>query len=414
MVEFANMKRVVVTGMSAITPIGSDWNRVFANLKAGQSGIVYMRDWDRYKDLRTRLAAPVHDFEIPSHFTRKRIRGMGRVALMATLATESALTDAGLLNDPEITHGNMGVSYGSCSGTPNALADFGNMLLHNNMSGLNANTYIRMMPHTTPVNIGVFFGLTGRIITTSSACTSGSQGIGYAYEAIKYGMQTMMVAGGAEELDATQAAVFDTLFATSTRNDNPQSSPRPYDRDRDGLVIGEGAGTLILEELEHAKARGAKIYAEIVGYFCNSDGTHITQPNAATMQIAMEQSLKGANLSCNSIGYINAHGTATDRGDIAESIATHAIFGNNTPISSVKSYIGHTLGACGSIEAWMTIEMMNNNWYAPTINLDNVAEDCADLDYIKVEGRQFDSEYVMSNNFAFGGINTSLIFKRYA
>jgi 3-oxoacyl-[acyl-carrier-protein] synthase II len=281
--------------------------------------------------------------------TRKKIRGMGQVAMMATLATEKALANAGLLDDPEISNGSMGVSYGSSSGTPKALGDFANMYLHDNMSGINANTYIRMMSHTTPVNIGVFFGLKGRIITTSSACTSGSQGIGYAYEAIKYGMQTMMVAGGAEELDATQAAVFDTLFATSTRNDKPQNSPRPYDRDRDGLVIGEGAATLILEELEHAKARGAKIYAEIVGYFCNSDGTHITQPNAATMQIAMQQSLNDANLSANNIGYINAHGTATDRGDIAESIATHAIFGNKTPISSIKSYVGHTLGACGSM-----------------------------------------------------------------
>lgn len=407
------MKRVVITGMSAITPIGQDWNRVFANLKAGKSGIVYMPDWERYKDLRTRLGSPVPDFEIPNHFTRKKIRGMGRVALMATLATERALTDAGLLNEPEISNGSMGVSYGSSSGTPKAIGDFGNMLLHDSMSGINANTYIRMMPHTTPVNIGVFFGLKGRIITTSSACTSGSQGIGYAYEAIKYGMQTMMVAGGAEELDATQAAVFDTLFATSTRNDSPQTSPRPYDRDRDGLVIGEGAATLILEELEHAKARGAKIYAEIVGYFCNSDGIHITQPNAATMQVAMEQSLKNANLPAKRIGYINAHGTATDRGDIAESLATHAVFGHNTPISSIKSYLGHTLGACGSIEAWMTIEMMNNNWYAPTINLDNVAENCAALDYIRADGRQFESEYVMSNNFAFGGINTSLIFKRW-
>ncbi len=407
------MKRVVVTGMSAITPIGQDWDRVFANLKAGKKGIVYMPDWERYEGLRTRLAAPVPDFEIPGHFTRKKIRGMGRVALLATLTTERALANAGLLGDPEITDGNMGVSYGSSSGTPKAIADFSNMLWHNSAYGINANTYIRMMPHTTPVNIGVFFGLTGRIITTCSACTSGSQGIGYAYEAIKYGMQTMMAAGGAEELDVTQAAVFDTLFATSTRNNRPQSSPRPFDRDRDGLVIGEGAGTLILEELEHAKARGARIYAEIAGYFCNSDGTHITQPNAATMQIAMQQSLKDANLSAGSIGYINAHGTATDRGDIAESIATHAVFGNNTPISSVKSYIGHTLGACGSIEAWMTIEMMNNNWYAPTVNLDNVAEDCGDLAYIKADGQQFDCEYVMSNNFAFGGINTSLIFKRW-
>ncbi|MCK5716298.1 MAG: beta-ketoacyl-ACP synthase [Thiomargarita sp.] len=407
------MKRVVITGMSAITPIGQDWKSVFSHLKSYKNAIVYMQEWDRFESLRTRLGAPVLDVDIPTHFTRKKIRGMGRVALLATLATERALTDAGLLNDPEITQGNMGVSYGSCSGTPTAIADFVGMFLHKKVSNINANTYIRMMPHTTPVNIGVFFGLTGRVITTSSACTSGSQGIGYAYETIKHGIQTMMVAGGAEELDATQAAVFDTLFATCTDNDHPQSSPRPFDRDRDGLVIGEGAGTLILEELEHAKARGAKIYAEIVGYASNSDGTHITQPNAATMQIAIEHALKDAHLSASHIGYINAHGTATARGDCAESIATYHVFGHQTPFSSSKSYIGHTLGACGSIEAWMTIEMMNHQWYAPTINLKNIAEDCADLDYIIGTGRHYESEYVMSNNFAFGGVNTSLIFKRW-
>lgn len=406
------MKRVVVTGMSAITPIGQNWGDVFENLSANRNGVVRMDSWDRYKDLRTRLASPVKDFETPKHYTRRSVRGMGRVALMATRTTELALLDAGLLDDQEIKNGSMGTSFGSSSGTPEAIADFGNMVLSDSMKGISANTYIRMMPHTTAVNIGVFFGLKGRVITTSSACTSGSQGIGYAYEAIKFGKQKMMVAGGAEELDATQAAVFDTLFATSTRNNEPHLSPRPFDKDREGLVIGEGSGTLILEELEHAKARGAKIYAEIVGYHSNSDGSHITQPNAETMQIAMEGALDDAKLPASEIRYINAHGTATDRGDIAESIATNAVFGTKTPISSMKSYMGHTLGACGAIEAWMTIEMMHKNWYAPTVNLDNVDDNCAELDYIRSEGRQLEAEYVMSNNFAFGGINTSLVFKR--
>lgn len=406
------MKRVVVTGMAAITSIGDDWQTVKNNIEAGNSGIVRMHDWDRYDDLRTRLGGPVINFEPPAHYNRKVLRSMGRVAQMATTATERALTDAGLLDDPEIKNGSMGISYGSSSGTPKAIGDFGNMLLNNKMEGINANTYIKMMAHTTAVNIGVHFGLKGRVITTSSACTSGSQGVGYAYEAIKYGMQTMMVAGGAEELDATQAAVFDTLFATSTMNDSPELSPRPFDKDRDGLVIGEGAATLVLEEYEHAKARGANIIAEIVGYHCNSDGSHITQPNATTMQIALEQSLNDAKLNGEQIGYICAHGTATDRGDIAESHATQAVFTNNKPISSMKSFLGHTLGACGSIEAWMSIHMLNSNWYAPTKNLDNIDSNCAELDYIIGKPRTIESEYVMSNNFAFGGINTSLIFKR--
>ena len=407
------MKRVVVTGMSAITPIGQSWQTVFENLKNKKSGVVRMDDWDRYDDLRTRLGGPATCFSNPEHYSRKQTRSMGRVAVMATRASELALEGAGLLNDAEITNGSMGISYGSSSGTPKAIGDFGNMLLHDKMEGINANTYIKMMSHTTPVNLDVFFKLKGRVITTSSACTSGSQGIGYAYEAIKYGMQTMMLAGGAEELDATQAAVFDTLFATSIRNDQPHTSPRPFDRDRDGLVIGEGAATLVLEELEHAKARGATILAEIIGYHTNSDGTHITQPNSSTMQIAMEKALEDANLPATEIGYINAHGTATPRGDIAESQATKNVFGNNIPISSLKSYMGHTLGACGGIEAWIGIEMMNNNWFSPTINLDNVDEECADLDYITDNGRELEIEHFVSNNFAFGGINTSLVFKRW-
>jgi 3-oxoacyl-[acyl-carrier-protein] synthase II len=263
------------------------------------------------------------------------------------------------------------------------------------------------------VNIGVFFGLKGRIIPTSSACTSGSQGIGYAYEAIKYGHQDLMVAGGAEELCATEAAVFDTLYATSTRNSEPNLTPRPFDKHRDGLVIGEGACSLILEEREHALARGAKIHAEILGFGTNSDGNHITQPEAATMQKAMELALANANIAASEIGYISAHGTATDRGDVAESRATYQIFGNRTPISAFKSYTGHTLGACGALEAMVAIEMMNRGWFHGTANLIDIDPECGDLDYLTGNGRNIDTGVVMSNNFAFGGINTSLILARH-
>jgi 3-oxoacyl-[acyl-carrier-protein] synthase II len=222
-----------------------------------------------------------------------------------------------------------------------------------------------------------------------------------------------MVAGGAEELCATEAAVFDTLFATSTRNDSGHTTPRPFDGGRDGLVIGEGAGCLILEDLEHAEARGATIHAELVGFGTNSDGCHVTQPNSATMRKAMELALLDAGLQASDIGYVNAHGTGTAQGDVAESRATHAVFGSSTPISSLKSYMGHTLGACGALEAWISIEMMREGWFAPTINLDQIDPECAPLDYIAGRGREIHCDYVMSNNFAFGGINTSLIFKRY-
>lgn len=406
-------KRIVVTGMAGISPVGNDWATVRKRLESYRNAITVMDNWAQYEGLYTRLGAPAADFTLSDRFNRKTTRSMGRVAIMATCATEKALTDAGLLDDPFIKNGSMGISYGSSAGTPMAVGDFGHMIEHKTTKGINANTYIKMMSHTAPVNIGIFFGLTGRVITTSSACTSGSQGIGYAYEAIKHGKQIAMIAGGAEELCATEAAVFDTLFATSVCNDTPHLTPRPFDVVRDGLVLGEGAGSLILEELEHAKARGAHIYAEIVGFGTNSDGSHVTNPNYETMNRAMEMALEDAGLPSSAIGYINAHGTGTQHGDIAESAATNKLFGENIPISSLKSYTGHTLGACGALEAWISICMMNDKWFAPTINLVKIDPECAQLDYIRDSGREIDCEYIMSNNFAFGGINTSLIFRKF-
>jgi 3-oxoacyl-[acyl-carrier-protein] synthase II len=403
----------VVTGSGVVSSLGHDWTAFQENLAAGNSGIRTMPDWDRYEGLNTRLAGPVENFVLPAHYTRKKIRSMGRVAQLATVASEKALQDAGLLDDPILGSGETGVAYGSSTGSTDAAADIIHLLMNENMGKMTATTYIRMMAHTAPVNIGVFFGLKGRVYTTSSACTSGSQGIGYAYEAIRNGQQTVMLAGGAEELCPTEAAVFDTLYATSTRNDAPSSTPRPFDRDRDGLVIGEGACTLILEEREHAVARGANILAEIIGFGTNSDGGHVTQPDANTMQIAMQLALRDAGLDPQEIGHVNAHGTATDRGDIAESVATSKAFGSSTAFSGLKGNLGHTLGACGAIESWASIHMMNAAWFAPTLNLENVDERCADLDYILGEPRSIDTEFVMNNNFAFGGINTSLIFRRH-
>lgn len=408
------MSRVVITGAGNLSPLGHDWETVHARLREKRNAVRQFPEWSEYKGLNTRLGVPTAPFELPEHYNRKSTRSMGRVALMATRATELALEDAALLNDPILKSGCVGISYGSSAGTPESMGDFGRTLSEKNTQFINATTYIKMMSHTAPVNIGVFFGITGRIITTSSACTSGSQGIGYAYETIKAGRQTIMLAGGSEELDVTGATVFDTLFATSTNNDNPLLTPRPFDSKRDGLVVGEGASTLVLENLEHALARGAKIYAEVVGFGTNSDGRHVTQPNAETMAQAMRLALLDANLSADAIAYVNAHGTATDHGDIAETTATHSVFGERMPISSLKSYTGHILGACGAFEAWVSIEMMRENWFAPTVNLDDVDPRCGALDYIMGTGRNLEAEYIMSNNFAFGGINTSLIFKRYS
>lgn len=408
------MRRVVITGFGGVTALGSDWESIKAGLLAHQNCVVRMPEWDEIDGLSAKLAAPVPNFTLPEHYTRKRIRSMGRVSLLSTRATELALEDAGLLDDPVIKSGRTGIAFGSCTGSTNAVAAFGEMLMNKSTRKITATTYVQMMPHTTAVNTGLFFGVTGRVIPTPSACTSGSQAIGYAWEAIRHGYQDVMIAGGAEELCPSEVAVFDTLFAASVRNDEPKLTPRPFDKNRDGLVIGEGAGAVMLESLEHAQARGAKIYAEIVGFATNCDATHITQPNQATMQICMEEALRVAGLAPSDIGYLSAHGTATDRGDIAESNATAAVFGNRTPVSSMKSFFGHTLGACGAVESWLAVQMMREGWFSPTINLTDPDPMCGDLDYIMGNERQIETEFVQSNNFAFGGINTSLIFKRWA
>jgi len=407
------IQRVVVTGMGGVTAFGEQWQAVAARILAGKNAVRQMPEWQVYDGLHTLLGAPIDDFTLPAHYTRKRIRAMGRVSLLATRATELALEQAGLIDHPVLTNGETGIAYGSSTGSTGPVSEFATMLTEKHTNNITGTTYVQMMPHTAAVNAGLFFGLRGRVIPTSSACTSGSQAIGYAWEAIRHGYQTVMVAGGAEELCPSEAAVFDTLFATSQRNDAPQSTPSPFDQHRDGLVIGEGAGTLILESLEHAQARGATIYAELVGFHTNCDAAHITQPQRETMQICIERALKSAGLEASQIGYINAHGTATDRGDIAESLATAAVFGDQTPVSSLKSYFGHTLGACGALEAWMSIQMMREGWFAPTLNLTQPAQECGALDYIVGEPRKLETDFIQTNNFAFGGINTSLIFKRW-
>jgi len=407
------VKRVVVTGVGAISPLGNDWPTVLQRLKGERNAVRRMQEWDKYEGLNTRLGAPAAEFTLPPHYNRKTTRAMGRVAILATRTAEIALERAGLLGDPLVGSGRMGISYGSSAGTPDAMADFARLFDRHSTEGITATTYIRMMSHTAAVNMGVFLGLKGRIVTTSSACTSGSQGLGYAFEAIQSGRQVAMLAGGCEELDASEAAVFDTLFATSCANDTPELTPRPFDAQRDGLVLGEGACTFVLEELAHARARGAGILAELVGYGTNSDGVHVTQPQAPTMAAAMRLALEDAGLQPRDIGYVNAHGTATDHGDVAESIATHEVLGPDVPISSLKSYMGHTLGACGALEAWMTIEMMREGWVCPTLNLENPDPRCAPLDFVRAGGRAVQTDHVMSNNFAFGGINTSLIFRRW-
>jgi 3-oxoacyl-[acyl-carrier-protein] synthase II len=403
-------KRVVVTGGGVVSSLGSETEEIFRKLKEGKNCVRRMDAWDRYPQMNTRLAAPV-DFIMPD-YPRKKIRGMGRVSRLALTAADNAVRCAGLENSGEFGGGRFGIAFGSSMSSVESMLDIYGMLIHNEMKNINATTYIKAMPQTCAANIEVFYGLTGRLITTNTACTSGSIAIGYAYETIRNGIQDIMIAGGADELSAVDAAIFDTLFAASTRNDSPEKTPAAYDKSRDGLVVGEGAGALILEEYEHALKRGAVIHAEIIGFGTNTDGTHITQPNRVTMGGALSLAIADAGISPDDIGYINTHGTATEAGDFAESWATYDIFKRAVPASTLKNYTGHTLGACGAIEAWISINMMNRNWYIPNINLVDPDTRCAPLDYITGSGREFKADIVMSNNFAFGGINTSLIFRK--
>lgn len=401
--------------MGGVSPIGNNWQQVKESIHDGRSGVQVHPEWSACEGIQTGLAAPCQ-FTAPTEWDRKNTRTMGRVSLMGVQATIDALISAELMGNPLLESGSCGVAYGSTSGSPPAIEDyFRSLSLNKSLKGLSPYTYIRLMSHTCAVNIAQFFKVKGRIIPTCSACTSGSQAIGFAYETIREGHQDIMIAGGAEELHLAAVAVFDIMYATSTTlcSGDSVKAPRPFDARRDGLVIGEGAGTLILEEREHALARKAPIVAELIGFGTNSDGVHITNPCTEGMEQAIRLALKDAGLTPDDIQYVNAHGTATEIGDIAESQATARVFGSRMPVSSLKSFMGHTLGACGALEAWITIKMINEGWLAHTLHLETIDDRCGRLDYVRNHPREWEAQTVMSNNFAFGGVNTSLIFRRW-
>lgn len=406
-------RRVVITGMAAISTLGRNQEEILQSLRAGKNTTRHIEDWDTIQGLRSHLFAPLQGYKPPTDFTRKQTRTMSSVSLMATDCTREAIRDAGLEGSEVLTNGRTGVAYGSCSGSLSAMRGCVTLLEDRSTRDMNSTTYIKMMGQTIAVNLSLFFGTRGRLINSSTACTSGSVSIGMAYEAILMGRQDVMLAGGAEAGNVVQTAVFDTLFATSSSNDKPDSVPAPFDADRDGLVLGEGACTLVLEELEHALARGARIYAELVSYGTNTDGMHITSPNASTMKNAMQEALDLAGLKPEQIGYVSMHGTGTQNGDVAETEATRTVFPTPIPASSLKGYTGHTLGACGALESMVSIMMMREGWFHPNLNLVNIDPKCYGVDFITGEGRCLNPEYVMNNNFAFGGINTSLIFRKW-
>jgi 3-oxoacyl-[acyl-carrier-protein] synthase II len=406
-----NQRRVAITGIGVVCPIGDTYEESLAALRAGKHGIVTMPEWDSVQHMQTRLGAPARAHQVSS-IPKKLSRTMGRVSLLSTVATAEAIADAGL-DAEEIRSGRVGLAYGSTHGSSSANEAWVRKVVSNHgFLGLASTTYLKFMSHTAAANLALYFGVRGRVITTCAACVSASQAIGAAYEAVKFGTTDVMIAGGAEELHFSHAGVFDLMYATSTGfNGTPDLSPRPFDTRRDGLVVGEGAGTFIVEEWERARARGRRIHAEIVGYGTNCDGAHVTSPSPEGMGQAMRLALQDARLEPASIDYVNAHATGTVVGDRAESLAMASLFGDRVPVSSLKGNLGHTLGACGAIEGALTLGMMREGFLAPTRNLDVVDPECAHLDYVR-ELRASTLTTTMSNKFAFGGLNTSLIFRR--
>ena len=406
-------RRVVITGCSAITPIGYSRADIIDSLRKGRSGVQPLRDDGLLTEyIHSRVFGTV-DYSIDYGFSRQYRKTMGPVAFYACQVARDVLAASGL--KPEfITSGRLGVSFSSTHGSPTVQRDIYKTFFSNSkseFSSIGAVDYLKSMVHTTAVNITRMFGITGRVIASSTACTTSSQSIGLGYEMVKFGMQDAMLCGGADEYDTTTVAVFDNLLACSVAyNDTPQSTPRPFDQNRDGLVVGEGAGIVLLEELESAKARGADILAEVIGFASNNNGGDLILPNlegiTATLQIALDD----AGIAAEDVDFVSAHATATKMGDVIEAQAIDAVYGSGPLVTGLKSYMGHTMGACGVIELILTLYMMEEGFIAPTLNLDSVDERCSMLRHTNGV-TQTQTNIAAVQNFAFGGVNTCLLIK---
>ena len=405
-----NRRRVVVTGMGLRSPIGNTLDAFVESMQRGTSGVRQMPEWDRIASLRTKLAGVCTDVDGKS-IPRKYRRTMGRVAILAALGMQDAVADANL--DEEIVAGDRcGVSFGSTSGSSTTQEKYLKGIWDkSSVRGVASSPYLQFMSHTCAANLSTLFHTRGPLAASCTACVAGSQGVGSGVEQIRLGNAEVMLCGGAEEMHYMVAVVFDVMRAASSRyNAAPEETPRPFDEERDGLVVGEGAGCLVLEEWEHARRRGARIYAEILGYGTNTDGQQMTTPDPDSMAAVLVRALEDARLSADKIEYVNAHATATVVGDLAESIALHRVLGDQVPVSGLKGYMGHTLGASGAIESIATILMMKERFIAPTRNLVKPDPKCAPLNHVVHDPRECALSVGMNNNFAFGGVNTSLIF----
>ncbi len=408
------MRRVVVTGMGIVSPLGHDLGIVETALRETRSGVRHMPEWADIDGMKTQVSAPVAPGLDPKSIPRKFRRAMGPQAVYAALAARQAVAQAGI-DEALLTGGRCGIACSSTMGSAERMyAYYEHIIGKQTVGGLKGTAFFTVMGHTCAANLAVYLGVTGRVLAPTSACTSASQSLGAGFEAIRYGQQDVMVCGGADEAHFTAAATFDTVNGTSCGfHDTPERTPRPFDADRDGLVVGSGAGILVLEALEHAEARGAAPLAEVSGYATTCDGTHVSQPQQGGMERCIQLALEDAHLETADVGYINAHATATPLGDPVEASAVRAVFGDRVPVSSTKGHTGHTLGACGAIESVFTILMLRGGFLAATRNLERVDPACEGLYHLpEVVDRRV--EVALNNNFAFGGVNTSLVLRAWS
>jgi 3-oxoacyl-[acyl-carrier-protein] synthase II len=408
-------RRVVITACSAITPIGHTKEDIVNSLVHGISGVKPLREDDllsRY--IHSKVFGTV-DYPIAYDFKRVYRKTMGPVAYYACQVAKEVFETAGLDSD-FMTSGRLGVAFGSIHGSPTVQRGIYKTFFGGDRSeyaAIGAVDYLKSMVHTTAVNITKMFGITGRVISSSTACTTSSQSIGYGYEAVKYGMQDAMLCGGADEYDTTTVAVFDNLLACSTGfNETPHLTPRPFDVSRDGLVVGEGAGAVLLEEYEFAKKRGAHILAEVLGFACNNNGGDLILPNLNGITQTIRLCLQDASLPATAVDLVSAHATATKMGDVIEAQAIHAVYKDSPQVIALKSYMGHTMATCGAIETILILYMMAEGFIAPTLNLHEIDERCGMIRHVQKLVEQ-NIRIAAIQNFAFGGVNTSLIIKKF-
>ncbi|MDK9708499.1 MAG: 3-oxoacyl-ACP synthase [Desulforhopalus sp.] len=406
-------RRVVITACSAITPIGYGKKDIVESLTKGKSGVIPLRDDGLLTQrVHSRVFGTVN-YPIDYGFKRHFRKTMGPVAYYACQVAKDVLEESGLSED-FITSGRLGVAFGSTHGSPTVQREIYKTFfneMETKFSSIGAVDYLRSMVHTTAVNITRMFGITGRVIASSTACTTSSQAMGFGYEMVKYGMQDAMLCGGADEYDTTTVAVFDNLLACSVNyNESPNRTPRPFDASRDGLVVGEGGGAVLLEEYESAKKRGAVILGEIIGFACNNNGGDLILPNLDGITATLRLALQDAGISAGDVDFISAHATATKMGDVIEAQAISAVYGDKPLVTGLKSYMGHTMGTCGVIESILALYMMDQGFIAPTLNLENVDERCAMLRHTR-QLTETRAKISAIQNFAFGGVNTCLLIK---